>query len=75
MAWLLSNVFGIAGAISFLRIVQGFIGISTSKGNVEKLEISRDRIKAAILGLVVVVFSLFLLRLISVGILRLPGLN
>jgi len=56
-------------------MVQGFIGISTSEGDVNKLKESTGRVHAAIIGLSVVIFALLILRLVAVGILRLPGLN
>jgi len=64
---------GIAGGIAFLLIVIGGFQIITSMGNPEKLNEGKELITAAIVGLLFIVFSIFLLRLIGVDILGIPG--
>ena len=64
---------GIAGGVAFLLIVySGFI-IASSKGNPERLKGGQELLTAAISGLILLVFSIFLLELIGVRILNLPG--
>lgn len=60
---------GIGGGIAFLLIL--FSGFQTmmSAGNPEKLHEAKELMSAAISGLLLIVFSVFLLRLIGVDIL------
>jgi len=64
---------GVGGGIAFLLILfSGFQRIM-SAGNPEKLHEAKDLMTAAISGLLLIIFSIFLLRLIGVEILQIPG--
>jgi hypothetical protein len=71
--WLLPFLFGIAGGIAFLLMISGFFMILTSRGDPKVVQAGREKVTAAITGLLVILFSVFLLRLILVGILKIPG--
>jgi cell division protein FtsW (lipid II flippase) len=73
--WLLPKLFGVVGGISFLLMVYGFILVTTSSGDPKKVEAAKETITSAITGLLISIFSLFLLRLIAVNILHIPGIN
>jgi len=45
----------------------------TSQGDQEKIKAARERITSAIIGFLFLVFSLVLLEIIGVNILRIPG--
>lgn len=75
IGWLLPFLFGIAGGISFLLMVYGFILITVSKGDPKAVQGARETITSAITGLILSIFSIFILRLIVSGILKLPGVN
>lgn len=64
---------GIGGGIAFLLIL--FSGFQTmmSAGNPEKLHAAKELMTAAISGLLLIIFSVFLLKLIGVDILAIPG--
>jgi hypothetical protein len=64
---------GAGGGIAFLLIL--FSGFQTmmSAGNPEKLHEAKELMTAAISGLLLIIFSVFLLKLIGVDILQLPG--
>jgi len=64
---------GIAGGIAFLLIVIGGFQIVMSAGNPEKLNEGKELVTSAIVGLLFIIFSIFLLRLIGVDILSIPG--
>lgn len=66
---------GIAGGIAFLLILFGGFQILTSAGNPEQLNAGRELITSAISGLLLIVFSVFVLRIIGVDILGLPGFH
>lgn len=75
VTWLLPNVFGIAGGIAFLLMVYGFILMATSGGDPKAVQGAKETITSAITGLLVSIFALFLLRLIAIGILKIPGIS
>lgn len=75
VTWLLPYLFGIAGGISFLLMVYGFILMSTSGGDPKAVAGAKETITSAITGLLVAIFSLFILRLIAIDILEIPGLS
>ncbi len=64
---------GIAGGIAFLLIIVGGFQMAMSAGNPEKLNEGKELITSAIVGLLFIIFSVFLLRLIGVDILGIPG--
>lgn len=64
---------GIAGGISFLYFIYGVFLILTSAGNAEKITQAKEIIVSAISGLLLIIFSIFLLQVIGVDILKLPG--
>jgi hypothetical protein len=69
---LLSFGMGIAGGIAFLLILLGGFQIMTSAGNPEQLEAGKELVTSAITGLLLIIFSTFILRLIGVNILGIP---
>lgn len=75
VTWALPYVFGISGGIAFLLMVYGFILMTTSNGDPKAVQGARETIMSAITGLLVSIFAIFLLRLIAVGILHIPGIN
>lgn len=64
---------GIAGGIAFLYFLYGAFVILTSSGNAEKMEEAKQIITSSLAGLLLIIFSVFLLKTIGVDILQLPG--
>lgn len=60
---------GLAGGIAMLLIIFGGIQILTSGGNPEKVKAGKELITSAIAGLLLIVFSVFILRIIGVEVL------
>ncbi len=75
MAWILPYLFGIAGTIAFLLMVYGFILMATSSGDPKALQGAKETVTSAIMGLLVSLFAIFLLRLITLDILKIPGIS
>lgn len=75
ISWLLQKVIGIAGGIAFLLILFGGFQILTSTGDPEKLASGKDIVVSALAGLLMIIFSVLLLRIIGVDILQIPGLG
>lgn len=64
---------GVAGGVAFLLILFGGFQILTSAGNPEQLNAGRELVSAAVTGLLLIIFSLFLIQLIGYNILGIPG--
>jgi hypothetical protein len=73
--WLFPHLLGIMGGIAFLLMLYGGFLIITSAGNPEKLKTGQEIITSAVAGLVFAIFSLFILQIIGVDILQIPGLQ
>lgn len=69
---LLRIAVGVAGGVAFLLMVFGSYRLIFSAGNPEAIQQGREVITAAIVGLIIIVFSVFILRLIGISILGLP---
>ena len=69
---LLNFVIGIAGGIAMLLIIFGGFQILTSAGNPERLNEGKELVSSALTGLLMIVFSVFLLRVIGMQILGIP---
>lgn len=75
IAWLLPYVFGIGGTIAFILMIVGFIQMTTSQGDPKAVQGAKETITSAIVGLLICIFAIFLLRLITVNILHIPGIS
>jgi len=60
---------GVGGGIAFLLIVFAGFQIMTSAGNPERLKAGQELLTSAIAGLILLIFSVFILRIIGVNIL------
>lgn len=74
VTWLAGWVFGIAGGIAFLTMVYGFFLMATSSGDPKAIAGAQETVTSAISGLLLCIFGMFVLRLIALNILQLPGL-
>jgi hypothetical protein len=64
---------GVGGGIAFLLILIGGFQILTSAGNPEQLTAGRELVTSAIAGLLLIIFSIFILRFIGVDVFAIPG--
>lgn len=72
--WIIQLAIGISGGIAFLLMLFGGLKILVSAGDPKGIQAGKESITSALLGLLIIVFSVFLLELIGVKILKLPGL-
>jgi len=70
MAFVIGWGVGIAGGIAFLLILFSGFQIMTSSGNPQKLQAGKELMGAAISGLLLLIFSAFILRVVGVDILQ-----
>jgi hypothetical protein len=73
IAFIIRFTVGIAGGISFILIIYSGFMITTSSGNAERAQAGKELLTAAVSGLLLIIFSVFLLDVIGVRILALPG--
>jgi hypothetical protein len=71
--WVLEFAIGIAGGIAFLLMIFGGFQIILSGGNPDKIKAGKEIIVAALSGLLLIIFSVLILRIIGYDILGLPG--
>ncbi|HLD26940.1 MAG TPA: pilin [Patescibacteria group bacterium] len=66
---------GLAGTLALLCIIYSAFVMQTSGGNPEKLKKAKERLTACIVGLLLIIFSVFILQIIGVDILQIPGFS
>lgn len=64
---------GVAGMVSLACIIYSAILLQVSRGNPDTITKAREQITSCLIGLIMIVFSIFILRVIGVDILRIPG--
>jgi len=62
---------GVGGGIAFLLIVYAGFMVMTASGNPERLKAGQELLTSAISGLILLIFSVFILRFIGIDILQL----
>ncbi len=73
IAFVLRWAIGVGGGVAFLLILLAGFQIMTSSGNPDKLKAGQELMTSAIAGLILLIFTVFILRIIGVDILGLPG--
>lgn len=72
---LFSIALGIGGGVAFLMLLIGGIQIQISTGDPKRIQQGRDTIEGAIIGLLLIILSFVILRIIGVDILGIPGFS
>ncbi len=75
LAFILRWAVGIAGGTSFILIIYSGFSIMTAAGDKRKLQAGKELLTAAIAGLLLLIFSVYILDMIGIRILRIPGLG
>jgi hypothetical protein len=73
IGFILKWAIGVGGGIAFLLIILAGFQIMTSAGNPDRLKAGQELMTSAIAGLILLIFSVFILKIIGVDILELPG--
>lgn len=71
--WVFRWSLGIAGGSTFILIIYGGFLLTTSSGDPNKAQEARSIIAAAISGLLFLIFSVFIYRIVGREILQIPG--
>ena len=73
------NLFGIflslAGILTLLCIIYSAFILQTSSGNPERIKKARQYLTSCITGLLLIIFSIFILRVIGGDIIKIPGFS
>jgi hypothetical protein len=69
IGYVLTWAIGIAGGIAFLLVVFAGFQIITSQGDPKRLQAGKELLTSAIVGLLLLILSVFVLRIIGVNIL------
>jgi|CXWL01.1.fsa_nt_gi hypothetical protein len=72
---LLGLAIGLGGGIALLLILYGVFIVTTSAGIPDKLKEGKELISSAIAGLIFIILAIFLMNLVGIQILKLPGLQ
>lgn len=72
---LLTIAIGLGGGVALLLILYGVFIVTTSAGIPEKLKSGNEIITSAVAGLLFIIMAIFLMNLIGIKILALPGLQ
>lgn len=73
--FLLTLGIGFSGLFSIGCIIYSAIMIQISQGNAEKIGQAQEQIKACVFGLLIIMFSILILRIIGIDILQIPGFS
>lgn len=68
-------VLGLAGIFAFFCIIYSAFLMQISSGNPEKVKNAQSMFTSCIAGLILIIFSVIILRIIGIDILRIPGFN
>jgi len=66
---------GLGGGIALALILYGVFTVTTSAGMPDKLKAGSEIITSAVIGLIFILLSIFLVNLIGINILGIPGLS
>lgn len=66
---------GIAGGVAFVLMVFASFQIMTSSGDPRRLQAGKELLTSSIAGLLLLIFSVYILRIVGVDILQIPGLG
>lgn len=73
VVWLFRWGVGVGGGIAFLLILYGGFLVMTSQGDPKRAAGGQETITSAVMGLIMMIFAVFILRVIGVDILKIPG--
>lgn len=73
IGFILRWAIGVGGGIAFLLVLYAGFMIMSSSGNPDRLKAGQELMTSAIAGIIMLIFSVFILQVIGVDILKIPG--
>lgn len=74
-SWLLTWAMGIGGGIAFLLMLYAGFQIMISSGDPQRAQAGKELLTSAVSGLLLIIFSILILRLIGIEIFHIPGIS
>jgi len=71
---ILPVLLSLGGGVSFLLIIYASFMIKTSAGDPRKMQLGKELLTASLAGLTLVIFAVFVLRIVVQEVLRVPGI-
>ncbi len=75
IGWVIKLSLSAGGGIAFLMMSVGAFILMTSSGNPEQVKKGQEIVVGALTGLLFIIFSIFLLKVIGADILQIPGFS
>jgi len=72
-AWMLSKLIYVATGIAFILMVYGAFQITTAGGDAKKVQAGSELISSTIAGILFIILSLLILKIVGIDILKIPG--
>ena len=72
-AFLVTLIVGVAGGVALLLLIIGGAQFIASGGDPDSIDEAKEKITAAVSGILLIIFSLVVLKVLGVDILGLPG--
>jgi hypothetical protein len=73
LGFFLKWAIGVGGGIAFILIIYAGFMIMSSSGNPDRIKAGQELLTSAIAGVIMLIFSVFILNVIGVNILNIPG--
>lgn len=73
--WTVKTVVGVAGGIALLMLIIGGVQFVSSSGDPDAIEEARGKITSALAGLILIIFSILIMKIIGIDVLGLPNLT
>jgi len=73
-AWILARLIYVAVGVAFFLMAYGAFMITTARGDAKKVQAGVELITSAIAGILFIILSLLILKVVGVDILKIPGL-
>ncbi len=71
--FIFTRLIGLGGLVALTCIIYSAFVLQISQGNPEKIKKTQELITSCISGLMLIIFSVFILKLIGIDILKIPG--
>jgi len=72
---IISIVVGVSGGLAFLSFLYGSGMVLVSSGNPERIKSGKDILTSSLLGIILIVFSILILKIVGYDILKIPWLG
>lgn len=72
-AWMIGKLIYVAVGLAFILLVYGAFQITTAQGDTKKVQAGSELISSTIAGILFIILSLLILKIVGIDILKIPG--